>query len=156
MKNEKKVTTINIDSKVLSRAKREIPNISVFIEDCLKVYLNITDNDDNVSLMQDELNKIKDARLKLHLLSEVQDNDDEIQLYDKDKINRAWSSIWREYRTHNHINNTNMQNACTILNRTENELKDIMDTLLYNTDSQELIQCDKWDYALKLYNDIKK
>ena len=156
MKNEKKVTTINIDSKVLSRAKREIPNISVFIEDCLKVYLDITDNDDNVSLMQDELNKIKDARLKLHLLSEVQDNDEEIQLYDKDKINRAWSSIWREYRTHNHINNTNMQNACTILNRTENELKDIMDTLLYNTDSQELIQCDDWDYALKLYNDIKK
>ena len=156
MKNEKKVTTINIDSKVLSRAKREIPNISVFIEDCLKVYLDITDNDDNVSLMQDELNKIKDARLKLHLLSEVQDNDGEIQLYDKDKINRAWSSIWREYRTHNHINNTNMQNACTILNRTENELKDIMDTLLYNTDSQELIQCDDWDYALKLYTDIKK
>ena len=156
MKNEKKVTTINIDSKVLSRAKREIPNISVFIEDCLKVYLNITDNDDNVSLMQDELNKIKDARLKLHLLSEVQDNDGEIQLYDKDKINRAWSGIWREYRTHNHINNTNMQSACTILNRTENELKDIMDTLLYNTDSQELIQCDDWDYALKLYTDIKK
>ena len=156
MKNEKKVTTINIDSKVLSRAKREIPNISVFIEDCLKVYLDITDNDDNVSLMQDELNKIKDARLKLHLLSEVQDNDGEIQLYDKDKINRAWSGIWREYRTHNHINNTNMQNSCTILNRTENELKDIMDTLLYNTDSQELIQCDDWDYALKLYTDIKK
>ena len=156
MKNEKKVTTINIDSKVLSRAKREIPNTSVFIEDCLKVYLDITDNDDNVSLMQDELNKIKDARLKLHLLSEVQDNDGEIQLYDKDKINRAWSGIWREYRTHNHINNTNMQNSCTILNRTENELKDIMDTLLYNTDSQELIQCDDWDYALKLYTDIKK
>lgn len=156
MKNEKKVTTINIDSKVLSRAKREIPNISVFIEDCLKVYLDINDNDDNVSLMQDELNKIKDARLKLHLLSEVQDNDGEIQLYDNDKINRAWSGIWREYRTHNHINNTNMQNSCTILNRTENELKDIMDTLLYNTDSQELIQCDDWDYALKLYTDIKK
>lgn len=156
MKNEKKVTTINIDSKVLSRAKREIPNISVFIEDCLKVYLNITDNDDNVSLMQDELNKIKDARLKLHLLSEVQDNDEEIQLYDKDKINRAWSSIWREYRTHHYINNTNMQSACTILNRTENELTDIMDILLYNTDSQELILCDEWNYALKLYNDIKK
>ena len=155
MKNEKKVTTINIDSKVLSRAKREIPNISVFIEDCLKVYLNITDNDDNVSLMQDELNKIKDARLKLHLLSEVQDNDEEIQLYDKDKINHAWSSIWRTYRTHQYFNNINMQSACTILNRTENELKDIMDTLLYNTDSQELIQCDEWDYALKLYNDIK-
>ena len=155
MKNEKKVTTINIDSKVLSRAKREIPNISVFIEDCLKVYLDITDNDDNVSLMQDELNKIKDARLKLHLLSEVQDNDGEIQLYDKDKINRAWSSIWRTYRTHQYFNNINMQSACTILNRTENELKDIMDTLLYNTDSQELIQCDEWDYALKLYNDIK-
>lgn len=156
MKNEKKVTTINIDSKVLSRAKREIPNISVFIENCLKVYLNIIDNDDNVSLMQDELNKIKDARLKLHLLSEVQDNDEEIQLYDKDKINRAWSSIWRPYCSQNYINTNNMQSACTILNRTENELKDIMDTLLYNTDSQELIQCDDWDYALKLYNDIKK
>lgn len=155
MKNEKKVTTINIDSKVLSRAKREIPNISVFIENCLKVYLNITDNDDNVSLMQDELNKIKDARLKLHLLSEVQDNDEEIQLYDKDKINRAWSSIWREYRTHNYINNTNMQSACNILNRTENELKDIMDTLLYNTDSQELILCDEWDYALNKYKQLE-
>ena len=77
---EKKITTISIDSKVLSRAKMEIPNLSDFIENCLKVYLDVTGKEDTVKSIQDELDKIKEARLKIHLLSESQNNKEDLKL----------------------------------------------------------------------------
>ena len=85
--NDKKVTTISIDSKVFWKAKREIPNISDFVEKCMKVYLNITDDDNNVGSIQEELNKIKESQLKIHLLCERKDNESVFTGFDKDKAN---------------------------------------------------------------------
>jgi len=148
---EKKITTISIDSKVLSRAKMEIPNLSDFIENCLKVYLDVTGKEDTVKSIQDELDKIKEARLKIHLLSESQNNEEDLKLFDEDKLNKAWLSIWRSYRSKNVYHQDDLVEASVVLNVPEDDLVSMMQDLIYNVDGSDLVKCDDWNIAYDLH-----
>lgn len=148
----KKTTTLKIDENVLYLAKREIPNISQFVENCLKTYLNITNDDDNVEEMQDALNTIKDAKLKIHLLSENQLNNKQVQNTNTKLQNETWIKIWRSYYNNNE---TDLTEAVKIFGKTEQELKNMMDTLITFLDKTEIVFCDNYNYAQTKYEEIK-
>lgn len=148
----KKVTTLNIDEFVLKKAKREIPNLSIFIEDCLKVYLGI--GDDNFCLnIQDNLNTIKQARLNIHLASKSEFKQEEIKGYDDKKLDDAWVKIWSIYRNTEAIHMGALTEAEKVLGNTF-DLQDMMQTLLLYLPKHELSKCDSWGFAVKEYEDI--
>ena len=151
---EKKITTMSIRADVLNRAKREIPNLSDFVENCLIMYLNISEADDNVKSMQDELNIIKEARLKIHLLSEVEDNKLDNCLFDKDKQDKVWQKVWRLYRTQETFNDTDLVNASRVLGVTVDSLQSIIKDLVFNVPASDLIGCDEWSVALETFSKI--
>lgn len=151
---EKKVTTISIDGLLFKKAKREIPNLSEFVEKCLKVYFNVSDNDDNVDSIQYELNKIKEARLKIHLLSENNLNEVSLNGFDNHQINNIWMKIWGTYRSNNTYHGNDLKEASIILGKSENDLIDIMQDLVYNLHKNELSKCNDWETALKIYKEL--
>lgn len=151
---DKKVTTISIDMLLFRKAKREIPNLSEFVEKCLRVYLNASDNEDNVESIQVELNKIKEARLKIHLLSESDLNEDVLIGFDSQKMNKAWRKIWSSYRSINSYQEDDLKEAVTILGKSANELVNMMQSLIYNVRKSDLSKCDEWETALSVYKDI--
>ena len=126
----KKTTTLKIDENILYLAKREIPNISQFVENCLKTYLNITNDSDNVVEMQDALNTIKDAKLKIHILSESENNKMKFQAFDTEKQNRTWRKIWVKYCNGEETSMTSNE-AEMILGITVEEIVDMMDLINY-------------------------
>lgn len=149
----KKVTTINIDAEVLRLAKREIPNISVFIEDCFRAYLGL--DDENITGIQDELNRIKEARLRIHLLSEEDDLNSNLEnRMDKKKMNEAWIKIWGVYRTSEVIYPADIQNASNVLGVSIEDLKSLMSDLLIFVPKQDLSKCDDYFYAVKMHKDF--
>ena len=149
----KKVTTVNIDAEVLRLAKREIPNISVFIEDCFRAYLGL--DDENITGIQDELNRIKDARLKIHLLSKEDDLNSSLEnRMNKKKMNEVWIKIWGVYRTSEVIYPADLINASNIIGVSPEDLKDFMNDLLLFVPKSDLGKCDDYFYAREVHKDF--
>lgn len=148
----KKVTTVNIDAEVLRLAKREIPNISVFIEDCLRAFLGLDDK--NITGIQDELNRIKEARLRIHLLSEEDDLNSSLEkCIDKKKVNEAWIKVWGVYRTSEVIYPADLENASNIISVSSEDLKDFMSDLLLFVPKSDLSKCDDYFYACTVHKE---
>lgn len=153
---KKKNATFYIEETVLKQAKREIPNLSAFVENCFKTYLNITGGDNNVQSMQDELNNIKTARLNIHLLSESNFNGAEVKEYDTKKQNNTWIKLWGNYRNTETIIDADILNAGDILGKSYSEIIDIMQDLLTYLPRTELAKCDDWQIALKEYENLNR
>ncbi|WP_458454392.1 hypothetical protein [Methanobrevibacter sp.] len=147
----KKVTTISIDENLLRQAKREIPNISVFVESCFIAYLGL---DDNIIDVKTELDKIKEAKLKINILTQSNTEETLINAYNKDKINNVWMECWGEYRNTEIINDEQLKKASKILGTTNQELKEMMvDLKLYAT-GDEIIKCQDFDFAYTKFKQI--
>lgn len=149
----KKVSTINIDEDVLKLAKKEIPNISGFIEDCLKSYLGLNE-DMRIRTIQDELNTIKKSQLNIHILTQTDYENAEVTNLNKGKLNEAWLSIWSNYRNTESIIDSDVLNASSILGKSYSYLLEMMNTLLTYVPKQELSFCDEFEYSLNLYEQI--
>jgi len=152
--SKKKITTVSIDEDILRLAKREIPNLSEFMETCLKTYFGVGSNNDFVINIQEELNKIKEAQLKIHLLSENDFNDTVVQEFDSKKMNKAWLDIWASYRTHEVYYHANLETASKVLGYTAEQIHEIMETLKTYCSKNDLIKCDDWNIAIKTYEVI--
>ena len=149
---KKKITTINIDEELIKRAKKEIPNVSVFFEGCLKSYL---DGDEDAKTIQDEINRIKQSRLNIHILTARNEEIEFNKTVDYKKQNTAWISVWGLYRATEQYNNEDLERAGSILNTSGDELKLIMDTLKLYCSPSELRGCDDWNFAKKTYESYK-
>lgn len=151
---QKKITTISVDEDVFWKAKREIPNISEFVESCLKSYLNILDDNNNVMSIQDELNKIKEAQLNIHLLSQVNDNELSFAGFDNEKANNVWSKLWRQYRTYQTFDSQEVNNAVNVLNHSADYIIELLTDLYLELPANEYNKCDDFKEALKKHEVI--
>lgn len=151
----KKTTTIKLDEDVLQMAREDIPNLSNFIETCLRKYLGL-DEEFNIKQIQDEVNQIKNANLNIHLLSEKQYDDDLINEIAEKKCNDAWIKIWGHYRSSGMYPPRAVLKASKILNVSNVELIQIMKTLKDNLTKEELLHTDDWFYCKGLYKELEK
>ena len=149
---KKKITTINIDEDLIKRAKKEIPNVSIFFENCLKAYL---DGDGDAKTIQDEIHLIKQARLNIHILTAKYEETQFNEGVDYKKQNNAWISVWGVYRATEQFNDEALERAGNLLNKSGSELKTILKTLKLYCSPDELRRCDDWDFAKKLYDKYK-
>lgn len=154
---KKKNATFYIDEEILKQAKREIPNLSVFVESCFKKYLNLygsSKTENMVREIQEELENIKKSQLNIHLLSEVGIVNEEIKEVDNRKLNKSWISIWANYRNTETIIDSDIFNASEVLGKSYSELVDMMEDLMTCLSKQDLAKCDDWNIALKVYNSL--
>lgn len=144
---KKKITTIHIDEAILNKAKKEIDNISNFVEECLKAYLGLDDTKFNISSIDNELETMKQANLNIHLLSGKDEIEKSNQKISDQEINDAWIKIWREYRINENCNYNDANKLSELVDYTSDEIMDMMDCLLMNCNRKQLLKCETFKGA---------
>ena len=148
----KKTTTIHIDEKVLSLAKKNITNFSLFIEDCLRAYLS---SDENISNIQHELDNIRDSYLKIHLLSDKQTKKEEKKVLNNDKNNKLWLKIWSDYRNYGTYDLNKLDELSNKTNLDNDFIINMLDDLKMYFDNSEYFKLNSWESAYKSYMEFK-
>ena len=125
----KERTNISIDKDILEISKKNIPNLSNFIEECLKNYLGIGEHLIPV-YKQQELNKtIAKCQLELFLMNEKSKIENREEKLHEHEINQAWRPLWAEYRDSRKYTQAKFDNAVKVLGVPGDELEDILDVL---------------------------
>ena len=125
----KKVIKLSIDEDIIEIAKKQIPNISGFVEECLRNYLGIGEHLIPV-YKQQELNKtIAKCQLELFLMNEKSKIENREEKLREHEINQAWRPLWAEYRDSRKYTQAKFDHAVKVLEVPADELEDILDVL---------------------------
>lgn len=150
----KKNTTIKLDEELLKKAREQIPNLSAFVTVCLEKYIGVNHEEFEISSIQDELDRMKEANLNIHILSERnQINTIEEEAITK-KENDVWLSLWGAYRNTETVYQPALDKASEVLAIDKEELLDILDTLVYYIPKKELIYYDDWKTSYNKYKEL--
>ena len=144
----KKITTISIDEDVLKKAKKELPNFSIFVEECLKSYLGMGNLD--LMTIDENRNIIKNAMLKIQILTAKNDSEIAVEHYDSKQQEEAWLKIFNLLRKHQE-NRSDVVNAGKILNMDSTELYELFEVIESECDKRELVKCSDWSYVKNIY-----
>lgn len=123
----KEKATISIDSEVLEKARKQIPNLSGFIENCLKQYLGVGNNLLPTSKMHELVETISKSQLELHLMTERGNIEEAKKQAAEDEIRIAWMRLYAEYRDQRVINQDKLKHASEVLGVPGEELTDIVE-----------------------------
>lgn len=118
---------LSIDGGVLEKAKKQIPNLSGFMEECLKQYLGIGNNLLPTSKMHELIETIGKCQLELYLMNERSHIEEAKEKAAKDEINLAWRRLYTEYRDTRTINEDQLQTSSKVLGVPADELQDIVE-----------------------------
>lgn len=123
----KKQLILTIDEDVVEKAKKQIPNISAFVEDCIKNYLGIGNGLINTSNIHELNETISKCQLELYLMNERGNIKEAKEKAAKQEINLAWRRLYATYRDTRTIDETLLNNASEILKVDKVELSDIVE-----------------------------
>ena len=123
----KEKATISLDSEVLQKARNQIPNLSGFIEECLKQYLGIGNNLIPTSKMHQLVETISKSQLELYLMNEKGNIEEAQEKARHDEINLAWRMLYTTYRDTRNIDEHLLSNAVEVLSVGAEELSDIVE-----------------------------
>lgn len=120
--------TVSIDQEVLEKAKKQIPNISEFLNECLKQYLGLADGRFPTAEAKDILDDIGRLQAELHIINTNYDYEKAQKEMEEEKINRALRGIWNEYRKHLDVDDELMSETLMVLPVDDAErLEDMLD-----------------------------
>ena len=145
----KEKATISLDSEVLDKARKQIPNLSGFIEECLKQYLGLGNNLTPTSKMYELVENISKSQLELYLINERSNIEEAQEKAAKDEINLAWRKLYATYRDTRTIEPRLLENAVKVLNVSSEELVDIVEVLFAFRNSTDIDVTD-W---FEVYNE---
>lgn len=146
----KERTTITIDSELLEKSKKHIPNLSGFIEECLKQYLGVGYNLIPTSKMNDLVETIGKCQLELYLMNEREHIEEAKTKAAKQEINLAWRKLYTTYRDTKTIDETLLKSAVEILNVPELELTDIVE-VCYAFCRRDEVDVTEWEEVYEHY-----
>ena len=141
---------LSIDSELLEKAKKQIPNISAFVEECLKQYLGIGNNLTPTSKMYDLVETISKSQLELYLMNERQHIEEAKQKAEKQEINLAWRHLYTEYRDTRTINQDKLKHASEVLGVNSEELTDIVE-VCYVFSRDDDVDVTEWSEVYAAY-----
>lgn len=153
----KKSLKVSIDEEVLDKAKVEINNLSLFVEEAFKFYLGMNEMDSRVKEL--ELKKlstdIDNKQFQRYLIEKsLTDKENSEKLFLEEK-NRRWRKLWNYYYLYRSYDFERMSNAMDILEMKEEELVDMMETLIEYKDEIDFKASDKWEYSFNVYQQVK-
>ena len=146
----KKRIELTIDDEVLEKARKQIPNLSGFVEECLKQYLGIGFNLIPTSKMNELVETISKSQLELYLMNERGNIEEAKEKAAKQEINLAWRKLYTTYRDTRTINQDKLQHASEILNVPEDELVDIVE-VCYVFSRNDEIDVTEWNEVYEKY-----
>ena len=139
----KKQLVLTIDEIVIKKAKENIPNLSNFIEECLKHYLGLNAGEYPVHNAKDLLNKISECQLELHLLNEENKLNDNIEKAKQELIGSTWRILYATYRDTKNVPKKQLEEAEKILGVPSSELKDILELCFIFRDEIDVTDWEK-------------
>ena len=149
----KKTIGLSIDENILQKAKKEIPNLSEFLEECLKHYFGYANGTFPVGNINDITNKIGKLQVELFLINQNYDTETAIKEAEEFEKDKAWRFLWNDYRIKLIADEMLMENAIKELGIDEDTLEDLLDELYETKDD---VDTDSWDNVLEWYNKVIK
>lgn len=123
----KKQLILTIDEDIVKKAKETIPNISGFVEECLKQYLGIGNNLIPTSKMKELVDTISKSQLELYLMNERGNIEEAKEKAAQQEINLAWRRLFTFYRDTRKIDDLLLKEASNVLEVPTDELADIVE-----------------------------
>ena len=146
----KKQLILTIDEDVVEKAKKQIPNISAFVENCIKNYLGIGNGLVNTSNIHELNETISKCQLELYLMNERGNIKEVKEKAAKQEINLAWRRLYTTYRDTRTIDETLLTNASEILEVDKVELTDIVE-VCYAFSRTDEIDVTEWTEVYQQY-----
>lgn len=141
---------ISIDSELLKKAKRDIPNLSGFVEECLKHYFGYAEGTIPVGDINEITDKIGKLNVELILINRNYNAKENMKRAEDEKKNKAWRFLWNDFRPRLIHNETLMEKAIEELGMNEEELEDILDWV-HITDVK--VDTNTWQEVLEKYTE---
>jgi hypothetical protein len=146
----KKNLMLTIDEELLETAKKRVPNMSQFFEECLKQYLGIGNNLIPTSKMNELVETIGKCQLELYLMNERSNIEEAKEKAAKQEINFAWRQLYTEYRDTKTINPVKLERASEVLNVSREELSDIVEVcFVFSRDNE--VDVTEWQEVYDNY-----
>ena len=153
----KKSLKVSIDEDILNNAKKEINNLSSFVEECFRFYLGLDNDNRNKELKLKELsNEINNKQFQRYLIEKSLVNKENNERLFLEEKNRRWRKLWNYYYLYRTYDFEKMSDAIDILGMKEEEIVLIMETLIEYKDEIDFKSSDKWDYAFKVYKQVSE
>jgi hypothetical protein len=146
----KKQLILTIDEDVIAKAKTHIPNISGFVEECLKKHLGMGNGLVNTSKMHELVSTISDCQLELYLMNEREHIEEAKERAAKQEINIAWRRIYTEYRDTKTYDPLKLKHAVEVLGVPKDELTDIVE-VCFVFNNRDKVDVTEWEEVYAKY-----
>ena len=148
----KKSLKISIEEEVLEKAKKHIPNLSGFVEECLKHYFGYADGIFPIGNVNEITDKIGRLQVELFLINQNYDAEESRKNAENEERDKAWRFLWNDFKPSLIPDETLLEKAIEVLGINGKELEDILDWV-YITDVK--VDTNSWQEVLKAYNENK-
>ena len=148
----KKSLKISIEEEILEKAKKHIPNLSGFVEECLKHYFGYADGIFPIGNVNEITDKIGKLQVELFLINQNYDAEESRKKTENIEKDKAWRFLWNDFRPTLIPDETLLEKAIETLEMNKEELEDILDWV-YLTDVK--VDTNSWQEVLKAYNENK-
>ena len=148
----KKSLKISIEEEVLEKAKKHIPNLSGFVEECLKHYFGYADGIFPIGNVNEITDKIGRLQVELFLINQNYDAEESRKNAENEERDKAWRFLWNDFKPSLIPDETLLEKAIEVLGINGEELEDILDWV-YITDIK--VDTNSWQEVLKAYNKNK-
>ena len=148
----KKSLKISIEEEVLEKAKKHIPNLSGFVEECLKHYFGYADGIFPIGNVNEITEKIGKLQVELFLINQNYDAEESRKNAENEERDKAWRFLWNDFKPSLIPDETLLEKAIEVLGINGEELEDILDWV-YITDVK--VDTNSWQEVLKAYTENK-
>ena len=148
----KKSLKISIEEEVLEKAKKHIPNLSGFVEECLKHYFGYADGIFPIGNVNEITDKIGRLQVELFLINQNYDAEESRKNAENEERDKAWRFLWNDFKPSLIPDETLLEKAIEVLGINGEELEDILDWI-YITDIN--VNTNSWQEVLKAYTENK-
>ena len=138
----KKQLILTIEEDIIDKAKKHIPNISGFVEECLKHHLGLANGTYPITKDLDILDQISKLQVQLFILNENFDAEESKQKAEEFERNKAWRFLWNDYRIQLIPDESLLAEAEEKLQMHSETLEDLLDELFEVKDS---VDTEEWD-----------
>lgn len=145
----KKDVTLSIEENLLKNAKKQIPNLSAFFEECLKNYMGTVNGLYPTAKYKEMIDEIGKIQTNLFLMNQNYDFEKAQKEIEDEKLNKALRGVWFEYSKTLLPEGDAFENALTVLNVDAETLEDMLDFADMNRD--ELGLNFTWSKLCEMY-----
>lgn len=148
-------TTLTIEEEIYEKAKKEIPNLSEFLEECLKHYFGYANGTFPIGNINDITNKIGKLQVELFLINQNYDMETAIKEAENFEKDKTWRFLWNDYRIKLIADNRLLEEAEKILEVDNELLEDLLDELYEAmNEDKDFIDTESWSNVIEWYKKV--